>query len=65
MQVQPIVQVQVWQPKSLAYGCKDRVLEMDWFKSQNTEDKQLLKWFKDICGGTYLEMGGLDGLQYM
>jgi FkbM family methyltransferase len=55
--------VQLWQPKSSPYGCRDRVLEDEWFKSVSEEDRKLLKWFNDICGGTYLEMGGLDGIR--
>ena len=31
-------------------------------KSQNQEDSVLLRWFKGLCGGTYLEMGALNGL---
>jgi hypothetical protein len=34
------------------------------FKSQDAEDKTLLKWFNGLCGGTYIEMGGLDGVTY-
>lgn len=37
-------------------------LKDKWYKSQSEEDKELLKWFSDLCGGTYLEMGGLDGI---
>jgi FkbM family methyltransferase len=37
-------------------------LDGSWYKSQDEEDRDLLKWFKDICGGTYLEIGGLDGI---
>jgi hypothetical protein len=28
------------------------------------EDEMLLTWFTNICGGTYLEMGGLDGVMF-
>lgn len=32
------------------------------FLSQDEEDKHLLRnWFNGLCGGRYLEMGGLDG----
>ena len=31
------------------------------FMSQSGEDKQLMAWFHGLCGGTYVEMGGLDG----
>jgi hypothetical protein len=31
--------VQLWQPKSSAYGCRDRVLEDEWFKSASEEDR--------------------------
>lgn len=34
------------------------------FKSQSREDKTLLQWFNGRCHGTYLEMGGLDGVTF-
>ncbi len=33
-------------------------------KSQSNEDVQLLQWFRGLCNGTYLEIGGLDGVKY-
>jgi hypothetical protein len=35
-----------------------------FFKSQSGEDQQLMKWFNGLCGGTYMEMGGLDGITF-
>lgn len=29
--------------------------------SQKNEDRELLGWFNGLCGGTYIEAGGLDG----
>jgi len=52
--------------KTSAYPCKNAPVELEdgWHKSQSEEDEELLQWFSDICGGTYLEMGGLDGLLF-
>jgi hypothetical protein len=50
-------------PTSSASVCKQRKLDKDWFKSQSKEDERLLTWFKNLCGGHYLEMGGLDGVR--
>ena len=36
----------------------------EYFMSQSREDEKLLGWFQTICGGTYLELGGLDGKSY-
>jgi hypothetical protein len=33
-------------------------------KSQSEEDQVLLEHFNGLCGGTYLEMGALDGVRY-
>ncbi|KAL3790801.1 hypothetical protein HJC23_004702 [Cyclotella cryptica] len=33
-----------------------------FFKSQSKEDKKLMGWFGNLCGGTYIEMGGADGV---
>lgn len=35
-----------------------------YFKSQSQEDEKLLGWFQTMCGGTYLELGGLDGVTF-
>jgi len=32
--------------------------------SQSEEDVHLLKWFSGLCNGTYIEMGGLDGVKF-
>lgn len=34
------------------------------FKSQFLEDHTLLQWFNGLCHGTYLEIGGLDGVKF-
>lgn len=34
------------------------------FKSQRGEDKKIMKWLGSLCGGTYIEMGALDGVKY-
>lgn len=50
--------------KTKAYRCKEprRIAS---FRSQRREDKILVnKWFDQICGGTYIEMGGFDGETY-
>ena len=50
--------------KTNAFRCKSKkTLDDDLFKSQDEEDEELLYvyGFDQICGGTYLEMGGLDG----
>jgi hypothetical protein len=36
----------------------------DLLKSQSEEDVWLLRWFNGLCGGRYIEMGGLDGVRY-
>lgn len=33
-------------------------------KSQDQEDLRLLSFFQSLCGGTYVELGGLDGVLY-
>ena len=38
-----------------------RIIPRKLFKSQDREDKELLKWFHHLCGGTFIEMGALDG----
>ena len=35
-----------------------------YYKSQDKEDEMLMQWFGTLCGGTYLELGGLDGVKY-
>lgn len=34
------------------------------FKSQSGEDAELMKWFGGLCHGSYIEMGGLDGVLF-
>lgn len=34
------------------------------FKSQLNEDKKILQWLHSLCGGTYIEMGALDGVKF-
>eukprot|EP00985_Skeletonema_marinoi_P010642 scaffold4979_cov82-Skeletonema_marinoi.AAC.1 len=51
--------------KTAARACERPViLEEGWYKSQSREDRALEKWFKDICHGTYMEIGGLDGVRF-
>uniref|UniRef100_A0A7S2PPM3 Methyltransferase FkbM domain-containing protein n=1 Tax=Skeletonema marinoi TaxID=267567 RepID=A0A7S2PPM3_9STRA len=51
--------------KTAARACERPViLEEGWYKSQSREDRALEKWFKDICHGTYMEIGGLDGVTF-
>jgi hypothetical protein len=42
---------------------KDKGVE-NGFKSQRGEDKILMGWFNGLCGGTYIEMGALDGVTF-
>ena len=35
-----------------------------YFKSQAGEDDMLMGWFNNICDGTYIELGGLDGVRF-
>ena len=52
--------------KTAARACQARPvrIEEDWYKSQSREDRALERWFRDICQGTYLEIGGLDGVTF-
>jgi len=34
------------------------------YKSQDKEDEKLMQWFGTLCGGTYIELGGLDGVKF-
>ena len=34
------------------------------YKSQLKEDKKLMGWFDNLCEGSYIEMGALDGITY-
>ena len=39
-------------------------IDMAHFKSQSGEDRKLLEWFGGLSNGTYLEIGGLDGMTF-
>ena len=54
----------VWKTGARACEARPVNLEADWYKSQRGEDRKLQKWFKDLCSGTYLEIGGLDGFRF-
>uniref|UniRef100_A0A7R9WVN8 Methyltransferase FkbM domain-containing protein n=1 Tax=Craspedostauros australis TaxID=1486917 RepID=A0A7R9WVN8_9STRA len=47
--------------KTQAASCQ-RAVPPELFMSQSEEDKYLLTWFNNLCNGTYIEMGGLDGV---
>lgn len=52
---------------SSARKCKssvDSTQDANYMRSQLGEDAMLLKWFSTLCGGTYIELGALDGVQY-
>jgi hypothetical protein len=36
----------------------------EYFKSQDGEDDRLMGWFNNVCDGTYIELGGLDGVRF-
>lgn len=48
---------------TLATQCEN-IIDNSYYKSQSGEDKMLLSWFSNLCGGTYLEMGALNGVKY-
>ena len=50
--------------KSFAQPCAPVEINPAHLLSQSEEDRQLLKWFGRLSNGTYLEIGGLDGLTY-
>uniref|UniRef100_A0A7R9WW12 Methyltransferase FkbM domain-containing protein n=1 Tax=Craspedostauros australis TaxID=1486917 RepID=A0A7R9WW12_9STRA len=49
--------------KTQATPCQ-RTIAPELYKSQSQEDTILLKWLKGLCNGTYIEMGGLDGVRW-
>ena len=54
-------------PKTQAHRCNitGNITSKFSFNSQRHEDEFLLnQFFRDICGGTYIEMGALDGIRY-
>jgi len=58
-----------WIPKTRARTCPDSVatnnaIQKAFFRSQSGEDKALMKWFGNLCEGSYIEMGALDGLKF-
>ncbi|GFH44376.1 hypothetical protein CTEN210_00850 [Chaetoceros tenuissimus] len=55
-------------PSTKAYKCNKKPVYDDFLYSQQKEDEQLI-WgkgikFDKICGGSYIEMGALDGLDF-
>ena len=54
--------------KTTAVGCEwqseGSLKRKGWSKSQSGEDLILYRWFNKMCGGKYIEMGALDGVEY-
>ena len=51
--------------KTTVHRCQKTVKPEDLeFLSQSGEDETLLTWFNGLCGGTYIEMGALDGRKF-
>lgn len=50
--------------QSFTRVCGKVEVEESNLKSQSSEDEALLTWFNGLCNGTYLEIGGLDGIRY-
>lgn len=55
--------------RSEAFACDERFVNLSQVehlsKSQDKEDMFLISnFFKGLCGGTYLELGGLDGVTF-
>lgn len=55
--------------RSEAFACEERFVNLTSVlhlsKSQDKEDMFLIhNFFKGLCGGTYLELGGLDGVTF-
>ena len=50
-------------PSTKAYRCAAKTVEQvkDNLQSQQGEDLELLSHFNGLCGGSYIEMGALDG----
>jgi Methyltransferase FkbM domain len=55
-------------PKTKARPCARPPLsdlrDQKLLQSQSREDEHLLQYFNGLCGGTYLEMGALDGVTF-
>ena len=49
-------------PQTKAVSCPGTHLTN--FQSQSNEDRVLVEIFKDMCKGTYVELGALDGIRY-
>lgn len=49
-----------------AKKCGSSAIEIpqSYFQSQSSEDERLMAWFKKLCGGTYIELGALDGVTF-
>jgi len=48
-----------------AIRCQEQVKIQDSdYRSQGKEDRKLMAWFGNICEGSYIEMGALDGVRY-
>lgn len=52
--------------KTTLSRCPDKEIPGDLYKGQDGEDKHVLSWFggTPVCGGTYIEMGGYDGMTF-
>jgi hypothetical protein len=52
--------------KTSAYVCplQEGAQLKPFMKSQSKEDEDLLQYFNGLCGGTYIEMGALDGIRF-
>lgn len=44
-----------------AYNCPMKHNVEENFSSQDAEDRQIFKMFNGMCGGTYIEMGAMNG----
>ena len=49
-------------PQTKAVSCPGTHLTN--FQSQSNEDRVLVEIFKDMCKGTYVELGALDGIRF-
>lgn len=56
----------MWIPKTTARSCATKSIDTlePFLKSQSKEDEELLRRFNGVCGGTYIEMGALDGVLF-
>mmetsp|Transcript_26332 Transcript_26332/g.39886 ORF Transcript_26332/g.39886 Transcript_26332/m.39886 type:complete len:305 (+) Transcript_26332:134-1048(+) len=55
-----------WVPATTAKQCHETPIKnlKKYMMSQSKEDEILLNIFHGLCGGTYLEMGGFNGVKY-